>query len=46
MGSKFGAKIKGMAIQSLPYQGIQPIYIQTTNPDIIADAKKADRRLI
>jgi len=38
--SKFGAEIEGMAIQSLPHLGIQPIYIQQPNPDNIADAKK------
>ena len=40
METKFGAETEGMAIQSLPYLRIQPIYIQPPNPDNIADAKK------
>jgi len=40
METKFGAETEGMAIQSLPYLGIHPIYIQPPNSDNIADAKK------
>jgi len=40
MEAKFGAETEGMAIQSLPHLGIQPIYLQPPNPDSIADAKK------
>jgi len=40
METKFGAETEGMAIQSLPHLGIQHIYIQPSNPDNIADAKK------
>jgi len=40
MEIKFGAETEGMAIQSLPYLGIHPIYIQPPHPDNIADAKK------
>jgi len=38
--TKFGAESEGMAIQRLPYLGIQSIYIQPQNPDNIADSKK------
>ena len=37
--TKFGAETEEMAIQRLPYLGIQPIYIQPPIPDNIADAK-------
>jgi len=40
METKFGAETEGMAIQCLPHLGIQPIYIQSPNPDNITDAKK------
>jgi len=40
METKFGAETEGMAIQSLPHLGIQPIYIQPPNPVTIRDAKK------
>lgn len=40
METKFGAKTEGMAIQSLPHLGIQPIYIQPPSTDNIADPKK------
>jgi len=39
-GDKVWAETKGMAIQSLPHLGIQPIHIQPPNPNNIADAKK------
>jgi len=38
--TKFGAEPEGMAIRSLPYLGIQPIYIHPTNSDNIVEAKK------
>jgi len=38
METKFGAETEG--IQSLPYLGIQPIYIEPPNTDNIADAKE------
>jgi len=31
--TKSGAETERMTIQSLPYMGIQPIYIQPSNPD-------------
>jgi len=40
METKFRATTKGKSIQTLTHLGIQPIYIQPPNPDIIADAKK------
>jgi len=40
METKFRAETEGKAIQSLPHQGIQPIYIQPPKSDNIADAKK------
>ncbi|MDG2622822.1 hypothetical protein P7M14_23590, partial [Vibrio parahaemolyticus] len=39
----FGAESEGMAIQSLPHLGFQPIYIQLPNLDNIADAKKCKK---
>jgi len=38
--TKFGADTEGMTIQSLPHLGIQPIYIQPSKLDSIANAKK------
>jgi len=38
--TKFGAGIKGRAIQRLPNLGIQLIYIHPPNQYSIADAKK------
>jgi len=38
--TKFGAKTEGMAIQSLPHMGIQPIYIQPPKLEKIEEAKK------
>jgi len=40
MESKFGAESEGMAIQSLPHMGIQPIHIQPSKLDNIDEAKK------
>jgi len=40
MATKFGAETEGKAIQNITQPGIQPIYIQPTNSDNIADAKK------
>jgi len=39
-GDKVWSRGKGMAIQSLPQLGIQPICREPPNPDNIADAKK------
>jgi len=40
METKFGAETEEMTIQSLPYLGIQPIYIQPPKLDNIDEAKK------
>jgi len=40
MEAKFGAETEGMAIQSLPHLGIQPIYTQPPKLDNIDEAKK------
>jgi len=40
MEKKFEAKSEEIAIQGLPYMGIQPTYIQPPNPYNIVDAKK------
>jgi len=36
----FGAETEGKAIQSLPYLGIQPIYIQPPKLDNIVEEKR------
>jgi len=41
METKFVAETGGMAIQSLPHLGIQPIYIQPPNPDIFLMPRSA-----
>ncbi|MBX8814663.1 hypothetical protein HBA91_18770 [Ochrobactrum sp. MR34] len=40
METRFGAETEGMAIQSLPYLGIQPIYLQPPNLHNIDEVKK------
>jgi len=40
METKFGAETEGMAIQSLPHLGIQPICIQQPKLDNIDESKK------
>uniref|UniRef100_UPI002EDB6E74 hypothetical protein n=1 Tax=Streptococcus anginosus TaxID=1328 RepID=UPI002EDB6E74 len=40
MVTKFGTETEGMAIQSLPHLGIQPIYIQPPKLDNSDEAKK------
>jgi len=40
MERKFGAETVGMAIQSLPHLGIQPVHIQPPKLDNFDEAKK------